>query len=153
MPGTSLQAKTKVKKVGRVVTPVVIENLADQIRANDGLLKPDQIRRLEVADALVDTDASFLSLPTRLIRQLGLEFHYKRRGVTPGGSRTGKVYSSVRLYIQDRDCVIDVAEVSDKAPVLVGQIPLEIMDLVVDPRHGKLIPNPAHGGEWTIELF
>lgn len=145
--------RTKANKVGRVLTPVVIENLEDQILARAGDLKASQVRRVEVGDALVDTGATFLSLPKRLVRQLGLEFRYKRRGITPGGSRIVKVYSSVRLYIQDRDCVIDVAEVSDKAPVMVGQIPLEIMDFVVDPRHGKVIPNPAHGGEWTIELF
>ncbi len=145
--------RTKAQKVGRVITPLVIENLADQIRAHDGRLKPEQVRRIEIADRLADTGATFLSLPKRLVRELGLEFRYTRRGITPGGSRTVKAYSSVRLYIQDRDCVVDVSEVSDKAPVMVGQIPLEIMDFVVDPRHGNVIPNPAHGGEWTIELL
>ena len=49
--------------------------------------------------------------------------------------------------------MVDVSEVSEQAPVLIGQIPLEIMDFVVDTRQRKLIPNPAHGGEWTIELL
>ena len=88
-----------------------------------------------------------------MIRHLGLEYRYTRIGTTPAGERKVKVYSAVHLYVQDRDCVIDVAEVSDKAPVLIGQIPLEIMDFVVDPRRGKVIPNPAHGGEWTLDMF
>jgi hypothetical protein len=68
------------------------------------------------------------------------------------GGAVVRTLSRTKANIQDRDCVIDVAEVSDKAPVMVGQIPLEIMNFVVDPRHGKVIPNPAHDGEWTIEL-
>lgn len=148
----TLVVQPRENKVGRVVTPVVIENLADIFRVRDGRLEPNRLRRVELTEALVDTGATFLSLPKRLIRQLGLEYRYQRLGTTPTGTRKVKVYSSVRLYVQDRDCIVDVAEVSDKTPVLVGQIPLEIMDLVIDPRHGKLTPNPAHGGEWTIEL-
>ena len=140
-------------KMGRVVTSAEIENLFDLVQVRLGQLTPDQVRRIRISDALVDTGATFLSLPKRYISQLGLEFRYRRKGVTPSGARRVKMYSPVQLKVQDRECIIDVAKVSDRAPVLIGQIPLEIMDLVVDPRHGKVIPNPAHGGEWTIELF
>jgi hypothetical protein len=46
-----------------------------------------------------------------------------------------------------------VAEVPDNIPVLVGQIPLEHLDLVIDLRGGRLIGNPAHGGEQMFELY
>jgi predicted aspartyl protease len=118
-----------------------------------GHLSADKVRRIEVAEALVDTGATFLSLPKPMIQKLGLDFQSTRRGTTPSGSRRVRVYSPVRLTVQNRYCTIDVAEVSEKAPVLIGQIPLEIMDFVVDPRAGKLIPNPAHGGEWMIDLL
>jgi len=36
--------------------------------------------------------------------------------------------------------------------VVVAQIPLEIMDFVVDPASLRLIGHPAHGGEQTFEL-
>ena len=139
--------------VGRTLTPAVVENIEDLLMVRAGHLKPDKVRRIEIRKALVDTGATFLSLPKRMIQKLGLEFQYTRRGITPSGSRRVRVYSPVRLSVQDRFCMIDVAEVSEKAPVLIGQIPLEIMDFVVDPRRGKIIPNPAHGGEWTIELL
>ena len=38
-------------------------------------------------------------------------------------------------------------------PVLVGQIPLEGLDFVVDLANQRLIGNPAHGGEHIIELY
>ncbi|MFO0841089.1 MAG: hypothetical protein U0797_01655 [Gemmataceae bacterium] len=48
---------------------------------------------------------------------------------------------------------MDVLEVPDGVPVLIGQIPLEHLDLVVNLRDRKLTGNPAHGGEHVYELF
>jgi hypothetical protein len=36
---------------------------------------------------------------------------------------------------------------------LIGQVPLELLDFVVDPRGQRLIGNPEHGGEHIIELY
>ncbi len=55
--------------------------------------------------------------------------------------------------MQGRDCTVDVVEVPDEVPVLIGQIPLEILDFVVDPANRKLIGNPAHGGEHMFEMY
>jgi hypothetical protein len=37
--------------------------------------------------------------------------------------------------------------------VLIGQIPLEYLDLVVEARGQRLVGNPAHGGEHMFELY
>jgi hypothetical protein len=37
--------------------------------------------------------------------------------------------------------------------VLIGQIPLENLDLVVDLHARRLTGNPAHGGEQVFELY
>ena len=63
------------------------------------------------------------------------------------------VYSAVRLTIQGRSCTMDVMEVADDVPVLIGQLPLEHLDFVVDMRKHELIGNPAHGGEHVYELL
>lgn len=57
------------------------------------------------------------------------------------------------MTIQGRDCPCDVVEVPDDCPVLVGQVPLELMDFVVDPVNQRLIGNPAHGGEQIVDLY
>ena len=44
-------------------------------------------------------------------------------------------------------------EVPNEVPVLIGQIPLEMLDLVVDPQGRRLIGNPEHNGEHILELF
>ena len=59
--------------MGRVLTEATIENLEDLWAAKRGLCQPDEVRRVKVVDALVDTGATLLALPTSLIQQLGLE--------------------------------------------------------------------------------
>ncbi len=139
--------------MGRVLTEATIENLKDQWAADRGLIAKDQVRVLELKDALVDTGATLLSLPTRLIRQLGLDKMGQKRVTSSAGGGEADIYSAVRLTIQGRSCTMDVMEVSDDVPPLIGQIPLEHLDFVVDLRSRSLIGNPAHGGEHVYELF
>lgn len=139
--------------MGRVLTEATIENLKDLWAVESGLLPPDQARRLLVADALVDTGATLLSLPTHLIRQLGLSKTATKRVTSSSGLTEAAVYEAVRLTIQGRACTMDVMEVPDHVPVLTGQLPLEHLDLVVDLRSRTLIGNPAHGGEHVYELY
>jgi len=139
--------------MGRVVTEATIENLEDLWRERRGTSPPDQVRRVMVLDALVDTGATLLSLPSRLIRQLGPNEQYRRRVTSSVGIAEAGVYDAVRLTIQGRSCTMDVMEVPDDVPVLIGQLPLEHLDFVIDPRSRTLVGNPAHGGEHMYELY
>jgi predicted aspartyl protease len=139
--------------MGRVLTEATIENLEDLWAAKRGLLPPDQVRRIVVADALVDTGATLLSLPTRLIQQLGLSKTASKGVSSSMGLTEAADYDAVRLTIQGRTCTMDVMEVPDTVPVLIGQLPLEHLDLVVDLRNRSLIGNPAHAGEHVYELY
>jgi predicted aspartyl protease len=139
--------------MGRVTTAATIENLEDRWEVKRGLRAPGEARRIDVADALVDTGTTAVSLPTRLIKQLGLEQVGTRQTLTAAGPRTANRYEAARLTIQGRDCLVDVLEVPDDVPVLIGQVPLELLDFVVDSSSGKLIGNPAHGGQQMIEMY
>jgi predicted aspartyl protease len=143
----------ETEAMGRVLTEATIENLEDLWSVRKGLLPRENVRRVSVPDALVDTGATLLSLPTRLIRQLGLSPRRTRKVISSTGATEAMVYEAVRLTIQDRDCTVDVLEVPDDVPVLIGQLPLENLDLVVDLRDRRLIGNPAHGGDQVFELF
>ena len=137
----------------KVLVEVKVENLEDQYLVRKGLLAPDQVRHVEVTDALVDTGATQLSMPKRLIDQLGLQPVRTRRAMTSAGPIDLQVYDAVRLTIQGRDCLSDVTALPDDCPVLIGQIPLELLDFVVDLNARRLIGNPAHGGEHMIEMY
>jgi len=102
----------------------------------------------------VDTGATYLSLPQRLIDQLGLQRYRTWRGRPSGGDlREFDIYGVVRLTIQGREHCMEVAALPDTCPVLIGQIPLQVLDWVVDPKGQKFIGNPAHGGEEMFDMF
>jgi predicted aspartyl protease len=139
--------------MGRVLTQVKIENLGDLIEVKRGSRSDDQVRRVTLDDALVDTGATTLALPARIIQQLGLEKVYEKQAKSTRGVGPVSVYQAVRLTINGRFCTVDVMEVPDDIPALVGQIPLEMLDLVVDLQACRLTGNPAHNGEHILELL
>jgi hypothetical protein len=63
------------------------------------------------------------------------------------------MYSAVRLTVHGRDCTVDAAEIPDEFPVMIGQVPLELLDWIVDPQGQRLIGNPEHGGEHMMDVF
>lgn len=140
-------------ELGRVTTEATLENLKDLWDVERGRLPAAEARRAIVTDALVDTGATLLSLPSHLIAQLGLGKTAAKRVTSSTGLATANIYEAVRLTIQGRSCTMDVMEVPDDVPLLIGQLPLEHLDFVVDLRDRKLIGNPAHGGEHMYELL
>lgn len=137
--------------MGKVLVTAKIENLEDLYKVNQGVLAAEQVRGVEVTDALVDTGATGLLLPSRLIAQLGLQPLRTRQARTIAGTAPLPIYRAVRLTVQGRDCISDVAEIGDEFSVVIGQVLLELMDWVVDPKRQRLIGNPEHGGEHMIE--
>jgi predicted aspartyl protease len=149
----SAVAALETETMRRVLTEATIESLEDLWDAARGMKPADHVRRIIVPDALVDTGATLLSLPTRLIRQLGLREQYQKPVRSSIGVSEAAVYDAVRLTIQGRTCTMDVIEIPDDIPVLIGQLPLEHLDFVVDLRSRSLIGNPARGGEHMYDRF
>lgn len=139
--------------MGKVLVTAKIENLQDVFDADRGLLRDDQVRRIEVHDAVVDTGATTLLLPKRMVAALSLRPLRARHSRGLGGDFLLPKYGTVWLTIQDRDCAVDVGEIGDEYPVLVGQIPLEALDWVIDPKGQRLMGNPDHHGEWGVDAF
>jgi predicted aspartyl protease len=140
-------------QMGRVLTEALVENLTDFLAVETGRLPGGTVRSVRITEALVDTSATLLALPTRYIRQLGLVKTRERDSVSAQGKGTINIYEPVRLTILNRFCAVEVMEVSDETPPLIGQIPLETLDLVIDLRGHRLTGNPAHGGVETLELY
>jgi predicted aspartyl protease len=139
--------------MGRVTTEATVENVGDLYAAGRGLIPAGEVRRVTLPAALVDTGATLLSLPSSVIRQLGLEPAGVKRVTASTGQTQATLYSAVRLTVLDRFCTMDVLEVPDGVPPLIGVIPLEHLDFVVDPKGQRLIGNPAHGGEHVYEMY
>jgi predicted aspartyl protease len=139
--------------MGKTLVKARITNLNDWVSAKAGTLKAEQVRSIEIEDALVDTGAKIISMPTRLIQKLGLTHFDTRPATTAAGDVPCKLYHAVRLEIQGRECISDVAEVPDTCPVLIGYVPLELLSYIVDPIQQRVIPNPEHGGQQVVELY
>ncbi len=105
-------------------------------------------------EALVDTGAMKFYLRSSLVTHLGL------RPIGTVTARTmsarlevRRVFSPVDLEVQGRSGRYDVVEIPDSLPNIIGQIPLEDLDWVVDPVGQRLIPNPEHkNGELADEF-
>jgi predicted aspartyl protease len=139
--------------MGKVLVEARVTNLKDAWDAERGLKSPADIRSAIVANALVDSGATLLALPPGLIQQLGLSRTATKRARTAGGVCEFGLFDAVRLAIQGRECTVEVMELREGSPVLIGQIPLESLDFVIDTRGQKLIGNPEHGGDHMYDLF
>lgn len=138
--------------MGKVVVSAKIENYQDTLDLERGMMQPDQVRTIELGDALVDTGATYVSMPISMIQKLGLK-KVRDRAKAPAGEFRFGFYAPVQLTVQGRDCVVNIAEVSDTYPVLIGQLPLEMLDFVIDMREHRLIGNPDHRGEHMFDLL
>jgi len=128
---------------GKVITRIKVQNWGD-IELMAAGHRTERPRTVDT-EALVDTGATKLYLRSSVIRQLGLRPIGEVRSRTMSDrAETRKVYSPVDLEIQGRSGRFDVVEVPDALPNVIGQIPLEDLDWVVDLRRQKLIPNPEH---------
>ena len=134
----------------RHTTRIEIVNLRDLFLAEAGVIPEEDVRRLTVEDALVDTGATRLSLPTPIIEQLGLAPVGNARTITANGIASPTIYSAVEFTVLERKGNMQVTDLPANAPVLVGHILLEMLDLCVDIRQG-LIYNPNHDNEWIEE--
>lgn len=139
--------------MGRVIVTAKIENLHDLLDVQAGRITADKVRSVEVTDALIDTGAYLPGMPKHLIAQLGLQPFRTRTIRTAAGITTFMIYQAVRLTVQDRDCNCDVMELPDDCPVVIGQIPLEQLDFVIDPMKQRLIGNPEHGGQHMLDAL
>ncbi len=98
------------------------------------------LRALEV-DALVDTGAVTLCLPEHISVQLKLSAIEEREVITADGSAHLVPYvGPIQVRFENRTCFTGALVFGDT--VLMGAVPLEDMDLVIQPREQKLSVNP-----------
>ena len=127
-----------------MMTKLTLWNNTDLDNAEKGLIRPDEVRTVEL-EALVDTGATQLVIPIDVCKKLGL-----RPGRTvpvllaDGTDRDMICYTSLHISILGRDMACDTLAAPEGTTPLIGQIPLEALDLIVDPKSRELRTNPAH---------
>lgn len=93
------------------------------------------------ADAFVDSNAMHLCIPERVALQLQLkDTGIREVTLADGHDQQVRYVSPVRIEMLNRVCVTGALVLGDQ--VLLGVIPLQDMDLIVDPARQRVTVNP-----------
>jgi clan AA aspartic protease len=132
--------------MGKVYAEITLKNEHDVGSARQGFIKEEQVRSA-VVTAMVDTGATTnLVISEELCQQLGLGIS-KTKKVRLANNQTevAKVTDPVELHWKDRDYIGSAWVLPGLREPLMGLLPLEAMDLMVDPVNQTLVG--AHGDE------
>ncbi len=130
------------ESMGEVRVQVKLTNAVDEVLVNRGLLNPNQLRVYET-QALVGTGAVRTVLPMDIVQQLGLRIRGQQLAkYADGRQESVGLTEPVIIEVEGRETTEAALVVGDE--VLIGQTVLETLDLHVDCKNQRLIPNPAH---------
>ena len=99
-----------------------------------------QGRRYERVDALVDSGATYSTLPASMLRSLGVVPHSTRRFVMADGTRIERDFGQTWARLNGQEGIVPVIFGDDNALPLLGAVTLEIFGLGIDPVNSRLIP-------------
>lgn len=139
-----IEYKTGVNDMGLVYAEIELTSFDDIALHRRGFLEEDKIKRVKVA-ALVDTGAYMLTINDNIKNQLGLPLIEKQFSVLADESLIEvEVVGPVEVRFENRRTSVDAIVIPNSSEVLLGAIPMEDMDVLVDPRAQKLVVNPKH---------
>lgn len=124
--------------MGFVKAVIEIANSLDMGMARKGFILKEKIRKSDI-EILVDTGAYNLSINEKLATQLGLESVGKQSfELADGEIRKFDVAEPVEIRFKNRTTTCNPIILPGNTEMILGCIPLEDMDLVIDPRRETL---------------
>jgi clan AA aspartic protease len=131
--------------MGIVHSEIILKNAGDVANVQRGIIMERDVRAVAVR-ALVDTGAGTLVINEETRQKLGLVTKGLRRAtLADGGSEVYQVTEPVEIHWVNRETACPALVIPNATSILLGAIPLEDMDLIVDPQRQRLIG--AHGDE------
>jgi clan AA aspartic protease len=131
--------------MGSVYAEITLKNAFDVGNCRRGSIKEEEIHQTTV-QALVDTGAPTLIINEAIRRELGLELCGVRPTRMANDTReTIKIVEAAEVHCENREMTCQPWVISGSGEVLLGVIPLENMDLMVDPVNQVL--TGVHGEE------
>ncbi len=128
--------------MGKIFADITLINTKDKFRVEENLIKEDQIRSLEI-NILVDTGAYNLAINERIANQLGLSKLKEQAFILADGSeQLFDIVGPVDIVFENRETTCRAVLLPGNAEPLLGQIPLEDMDVVLLPKEERMIVNP-----------
>jgi clan AA aspartic protease len=131
--------------MGTVYAEITLKNAGDVTDVKRGYIKEPEIRTTTVR-AIVDTGAGTLVITEDIRQTLGLEVRGMRRATLANETKElCKVTEPVEIHWKNRDTACPALVMSGTNEILLGAIPLEDMDLIINPQQQELMG--AHGDE------
>ena len=128
------------------MTKLKLTNLTDAENARRQTIPAEHVRSVEV-EGLVDTGAVLLVIPADLAATLGAPEIERRTVRYADGHRAERsIVGGLLIEILGRRMVGEAVVEAEGTDVLIGQIPLEALDLIVDPATRDLRKNPRSPG-------
>ena len=132
------------------MTEVKLWNLADLELARLRLLPTEAVRRTTV-EAMVDTGAVNMAIPEEVARALGLQvIEIRTVTLADGTKRQMPKVGGMRIEILGRQMTCDAFVTPTGTTPLIGQIPLEGLDLIVDPGTRQVRVRLESGPEYNL---
>jgi clan AA aspartic protease len=131
--------------MGHVNTQITLKNIRDIFKAEEGIIQEPEIRKATI-DVMVDTGATMLVINEQLFEQLGLRVMGEREITLANDSQEMcKITEPLVINWEDRSITMPALVIGDAPDFLLGVLPLEGMDLIVDTVNQKLVG--AHGNQ------
>jgi len=128
--------------MGLAGAEIELINSDDLALVRRGHLQEGDIRRMRVT-ALVDSGAYMLVINENIRAQLDLGKVDEKEAVLADGTlRKLDIVGPLDVRFENRATTVRAMVIPGEAEVLLGAIPMEVMDVVMDPRQQKLIVNP-----------
>ena len=131
--------------MGVIRTDITLKNAIDVYKAQEGSIKEQDIRQTSV-NALVDTGAWTMVINETMRKELGLGVTRTDTGTLADG--THSMYNIVGPLIviwKNRSAICEALVLPDAEEALLGAIPLEAMDLTINPRNEEIVG--THGDQ------
>jgi len=129
--------------MGLVFTDIELVNYDDTFLARKKMLPSSDIRSMTV-NALVDTGAYMLVIGENVRSQLGIEITGEEVATLADGTHaTLKVAGPVEVRFKNRHTIVEALVVPGNSQVLLGAIPLEGLDVIIDPNKNELTLPPS----------
>lgn len=117
-----------------------------------GYLNEEQVNRLSVT-AMVDSGSTLLVIPESLSKRLNLlQVDSLEAELADGSNITAPVVGPVVIFFENRRAVVDAMVMPDGTDILLGAVPMQQMDVLIDPKRERLIVNPDSPGRARLLL-
>jgi clan AA aspartic protease len=117
-----------------ITTEITLKNGADVIDAMRGRIKEDEIRQMTV-DSIVDTGAWTMVINEEIRTKLGLlDRGFGEANLADGKEEVVPMAGPVEVWWKNRRFTGDALVLPNAKDILLGAIPLEEMDLTINPK-------------------